>query len=402
MDNVFPYGFYAFPSWRAYLDSPERPLLEPGEELPVRLTPVPKTAKAPRLIAIEPTSMQYMQQGLLSAIEEEFGSDDLLTHFLGWHDQTPNQRLAREGSITGTLATLDLKEASDRVSAQLVWTMMRGWQPLREAVDACRSRKVDVPGHGVIRLAKFASMGSALTFPIESMVFLAIIFSSIGQQLNTSVTRKFIQSFRNRVRVYGDDIIVPVEFVRGVYTELETFGFRVNGGKSFWTGKFRESCGKEFYAGYDVSIVKLRRRLPTTRRHAREIISAVSLRNQLKANSYNKAADLLDQWISLLIPFPKVLEDSPVLGRIDGDGLYDVHRQSDTLHCPLVKGVVVSAKLPISRLDGWPALHKYFLRNEGRKSFNSFDDLLVVDREHLLRAGRPVSVDIKTRWTIPY
>jgi hypothetical protein len=409
LEDVFPEGQYVFPNWRSYLEISSGPLLEPGAEVAVKLTAVPKTAKAPRLIAIEPTCMQYMQQGLLHAIESEVGRDNILTPLIGWHDQRPNQSFAMLGSLSGNYATLDLKEASDRVSAQLIRMMISSHRPLLEAVDACRSRKVDVPGFGIRRISKFASMGSALTFPFESMVFMAIIVSAVAQALSTRPTEKLVKQLIGQVRVYGDDIIIPVEFVHHVITELETFGFRVNGNKSFWTGRFRESCGKEFYGGHDVSIVKCRRRLPTSRADAEELVSAVSFRNQLKLIGYDRTVEYLDKEISLLIPFPKVLETSPLLGKVDGDGLYEVSRWDRDLQRPLVKGVVVHTKDRDSRLDGWFALHKFFTLAMRKEELgipfsppnDITHDLQVVDVNHLLKSGRPVSVDIKTRWASP-
>jgi len=391
LDDVFPEGEYAHPNWRSFLETSGLPLLEPGEELPVRVITVPKTLKTPRIIAIEPTAMQFMQQGILELIEQEIARDRLLTSFISWKHQEPNQLLAHLGSLNGLLATLDLSEASDRVSNQLVRKMTSGYGIIYDAIDACRSRKADVPGHGVIRLAKFASMGSALTFPLESIVFITILFCGIERALNTRLTKKLLMSFLGQVRVYGDDIIVPVEFVPYVYSELETFGFRVNAGKSFWTGRFRESCGKEYYGGYDVSIVRCRSGLPTTRRDASEIVSTVSLRNRLFKAGYVKAVEYLDDEIKKLIPFPQVLETSPVLGRWNGE--YDVHRYHKGLQIPLVRGLVTVSKIPDSRLEGWAALHKFFLKR---------GDLPVFDRKHLERSGRPVSVDIKTRWAPPF
>jgi len=392
LEQVFPQGEYAFPNWRAYLERGGFDLREPGSELPVRVITVPKTLKTPRIIAIEPSPMQFMQQGLLEAISENVGRDDILTHFISNEHQEPNQLLALEGSITGALATLDLKEASDRVSNQLVRRLLKNHSTFLGAVDACRSRKADVPGHGVIRLAKFASMGSALTFPFEAMIFLVIVLIGIEKELKRPLTKGYLKTLFGKVRIYGDDIIVPVDFVPSVYSELEAFGFRVNAGKSFWTGKFRESCGKEYYDGFDVSIVRCRSRLPAKRKDAIEFIHTASFRNRLFQAGYFKTCDWLDAEISNNFIWPLVCEDSPIIGRVEF-GQYQTDRTSPHLHAPLVKGHVVSTKIPVSRLDDWPALMKFFLKR---------GDLPVFDRNHLLRSGRPVSVDIKTRWTSPF
>ena len=400
LEKIFPSGEYLLPSWSYYNQLEKVEHLEPEAEIPVRVISVPKTLKTPRIIGIEPTAMQYMQQALLpeflEALKEEHRRfDDRLglEYFLGFDDQTPNQRMACEGSSLGELATLDLSEASDRVSNQLVREMLRNHKHLHHAVDACRSRKADVPGFGVQRLAKFASMGSALTFPVEAMVFLTIIFIGIEDELNTPLTPKIIRDFHRKVRVYGDDIIIPVEYVRSVILALERFGAKVNENKSFWNGKFRESCGKEYYDGHDVSIVRVRRMFPTQRRHVSEVISLVSLRNQLYFAGYWRTVKWLDGLLGgMLKHYPHVAPSSSVLGRHSFLG-YETEKLHPDFHSPLVRGYVVSAPLPPDPLEDMGALLKIHLKR-GNQPF--------ADLRHLERAGRPQAVNIKLRMASPF
>jgi hypothetical protein len=190
------------------------------------------------------------------------------------------------------------------------------------------------------------------------------------------------------VRTYGDDIIVPVRYVRSVVSELETFGFKVNASKSFWTGYFRESCGKDYYKGEDVSVVRVRRVFPTQRSDAQEIISVVSLRNQLYKRGLWRTTKYLDNLVERVIPFPAVGENSPILGKHNFTG-YESEKMCSDLHVPLVKGMKVVSKLPVDKLEDAGALLKFFLK----RSEEPF-----VDRNHLERYGRPESVDIKLRW----
>ncbi len=392
LEREFPMGEFVFSSYSEYLSNiQDITFLEPGAEQPVRVITVPKTLKTPRIIAIEPTCMQYTQQAILGLFVDEINRDDNAFNFIRFIDQTPNQDLAKLGSSTQSLATLDLSEASDRVSNQHVRALLKYHGSIFRAVDACRSRKADVPGHGVKRLAKFASMGSALCFPFEAMVFTTVIFLGIEKALNRPLTVKDIKSFYGKVRVYGDDIIVPVEYVQAVVSELESFGFKVNRSKSFWTGKFRESCGKEYFDGHDVSISRVRRTLPQQRGDVQEIISTVSLRNRLYEAGYWKAARYLDTIIERLIPFPNGLSTSPGLVRRSSLG-YTTEREHPTLHKPLVRAMVVTPRKRKSPLDGSGALIKCLM--PGR--------LEPFDSEHLTYAGRPVAVDIKRRWSPPF
>lgn len=391
LEKEFPYGEYCIPNWRYnyLLNAVNFP--EPGSETPVKVIDVPKTLKTPRIIAMEPVAMQYAQQAIARELILLLETDERIAGQIGFRDAEINQSLAEIGSRDGSFATLDLSEASDRVSNQLVRTIF-GIGPTAHAVQACRSQRADVPGYGCLRISKFASMGSALTFPVEAMVFLTIIYLTIEKVEQRQISHSLIKEMSGLVRVFGDDIIVPARYAASLSQELETYGFKVNTAKSFWTGMFRESCGKEFFAGLDVSVVKVRRVLPETRRDAQEILSAVSLRNQLYIAGLWKAASWLDERIEKLIRyFPTVQPTSPVVGRTSFLG-YESERTSPTLHRPEVKGYVVKAPSPASSLDGEYALLKYLLKT-GEDPYSE---------DHLVRQGRPDAVYLKLRWAPPY
>ncbi|DAD49953.1 TPA_asm: RNA-directed RNA polymerase [ssRNA phage Gerhypos.4_8] len=429
----------AFPHWEYLIPNPTSPeqiktlrsvqVLEPRDEQPVRVVTVPKTLDTPRIIAVEPSYMQYMQQAVLAMMVQEIPGFYQTREFMQFVSQEPNQRLAREGSITGDLATLDLSEASDRVSNQHVRLLVEKHRWLSQALDATRSRKADVPGHGVKRLAKFASMGSALCFPMESLVFVTVIFVGIQQQLNRRLTERDLKSFIGRVRVYGDDIIIPKDYAQSVIRALETFGFRVNERKSFWNGQFRESCGEDYYAGQSTKVVRLRTLLPEDRRHVREIAAAVSFRNQLYHAGWEKTVAWLDARIERLIPFPYVRSEtridrwvgdfvldptivsaSPLLGRHGSPKevfLQDGLRHDDKLQRPVVKGVRLVPQIPVSKLESYGALMKWFLVAESpflerpRRDPWWETERSPLDEDHLERAGRASSVRIKTGWDSP-
>lgn len=373
LDEVFPAGEHLVSSWKFLQELADVQYREPGTERPVRVITVPKSASTPRIIAIEPTCMQFMQQGLLAGLEQSLRRDELLWSFIGWRSQVPNNHLAAQGSRDESLGILDLSEASDRVAEQHVRGLLGTTPALRAAVDSCRSRTAAVPGYGdvperVISLAKFASMGSALCFPFESMVFFTIVCCGIEKAEGRPLTRRFLKTLRGCVRVYGDDIIVPVRYVRAVITELEAHGLKVNVHKSFWTGKFRESCGKEYYDGQDVSITRLRAEFPSSLRDGKEIISTISTRNQLYNAGLWGAAGYLDTLVSRVIgcPLPRVSEGSPVLGRQSIFGP-DLSGELDKeTHRPLVRGPRIRVTIPDSPLDGYGALLKCLTQLEAR------------------------------------
>ena len=415
LSEVFLPDRYLIPNHHFTDELDKVDILEPGAELPVKVISVPKTLKTPRIIAIEPACMQYTQQALLRSILEAFYRDELLCGLIGFDDQGPNQTLARQGSIDNRTATLDLSDASDRVSNQLVLRMMERWPHLQKAVQSTRSRRADVPGHGVFRLAKFASMGSALCFPIEAFVFTTLVFLGIQESLNTSLTKKDIRSFLGSVRVYGDDLIVPVDHVHTIVQTLEHFGARVGLDKSFWTGRFRESCGKEYFNGHDVSITRVRQALPSTMADATGVISAVSLRNQLYIAGYFDTAEWLDSLLGKMLKhFPEVEPTSPVLGRVTY-GSHLAQRMHPSLFTRQVRGYVVEAKAPSDPLDDTGALLKCLLKLESRDNLRGqvpwhesgttpemesspWAPPVGQDEKHLERSGRPKRVSIKLGW----
>lgn len=421
LEAVFPYGEHALPSWRHYKCLDHVAFLAPAQERPVRVVAVPKTLKSPRIIAIEPTAMQYMQQAIASDLVGTLQSSDSdFGWLLGFTDQVPNQDMAREGSISGALATLDLSEASDRVSNQLVRRAVINHPWLAKGIDATRSRRADVQGHGVIRLAKYASMGSALTFPIEAIVFATVVMLGIESARGHRLSKKDVQSLHGQVRVYGDDIIVPVDCVQAVIATLELFGFKVNASKSFWTGNFRESCGKEYFNGEDVTVVRVREMLPTSRRDVTEVVSSVSLRNRCYMHGLWKTANYLDGLLEgVLRHYPTISPGAPVLGRASFLD-YQVDGMHPQLHRPFVKGYVVKVKIPESKCSGIGALLKCFLSSErtnpsfpGAPSGGIWEQrdefvrsltrgLPTSDSKHLERLGRAENVSIKLGRSCPF
>jgi hypothetical protein len=395
-EAVFPFWWYATPRGYSTDRYSQVSFLEPEAEIPVKVIAVPKTQVTPRIIAMEPSFMQYLQQGINSSLKR--GIDrSFLYDFISTEYQEPNQLLAHVGSLDGSLATLDLSEASDRVPLALVEKLFAGFPHLLDAVLATRSTTALVPGHGVVPLAKFASMGSALCFPVEVMVFFIIILMGWERANNTRIrSTRDILRLRNQVRAYGDDLIVPVGIAADVVEALELFGSKVNTSKSFWTGRFRESCGKEYFQGDDVSIVRFRREIPLSRRNVSEVVSLVSFRNQLYFAGYWKTVKELDFMIESLIPFPAVSDTSEVLGRrsflpILGD------RVGGRYQRPLVRGAVVSYRFRSSQIDDDAALMKCLAFNESGDPRGPLNPV-GTESNHLLVGGRPNASSIYIRW----
>jgi hypothetical protein len=155
------------------------------------------------------------------------------------NDQSRNQQLARAGSISGNLATLDLSSASDSISSELIFQLLPPlWFTL---LSAARSPVTLIDGVAHEN-EMFSSMGNGFTFELESLVFYAIARATA-----------FYRGISGVISVYGDDIICPTEIAEDLVFVLSFLGFETNVKKSFWTGDFRESCGGHYVDGRDVT-----------------------------------------------------------------------------------------------------------------------------------------------------
>jgi len=233
-----------YPSWSALLAdtdygaivNPIMPLVKGN-----KIAFVPKTAKTHRVIAIEPHINVFFQNGLGRMIRKRMR----LRARVDLNDQTLNQRLARLGSLDDSLATIDLEGASDTICRELVRDLLpEDWFSW---LDSARSHVGSLDGE-FIRYQKFSSMGNGATFDLESLIFWALS-SAVVERLGYN-------SFW--VNVFGDDIVIPSGAYDEVVRVLESVGFIVNKAKSFCKGPFRESCGLDWFSGFNVRPVYLK------------------------------------------------------------------------------------------------------------------------------------------------
>jgi hypothetical protein len=248
LETVFPYRFCGTSAG----SNRERPN---SHEVPSRLMAVPKTAKGPRLIASEPTSHMWCQQGLLSFLEREIKTKIGLD-FIDLKDQSKSGGMVLQASLDRKLATVDLSDASDRLTCWTVERIFRANGSLLNALHAARTRYIrdDISNEAsFLKTKKFASQGTAVTFPVQSIVFLCI---ALGVSLDGDISWQSICKLRGKVRVYGDDIILPVYGYERLLRVMDHLQLKVNKAKSFVNGHFRESCGVDGYRGYDVTPIK--------------------------------------------------------------------------------------------------------------------------------------------------
>ena len=221
---------------------------------------------------------QHYLYYVVEAIDESlFGS------FIKIHDQERNRQGALIGSRTGRLDTLDMSRASDTVSVDLVRRIFpRTWA---HALLSTRTSIVETP-KGDRKVVKFAPMGSALCFPVQSIIFTAVTIyaymlhyaaqdingglldisswtaAEISGFIKKHIPRDFAEAMLgsyDSLGVYGDDIICDSRTTMYVMATLQELGFEPNRLKSFYGDlALRESCGIYAVCGEVVTPYKFR------------------------------------------------------------------------------------------------------------------------------------------------
>lgn len=381
-------------------------VVEEQDEQPVRIVPVPKTLKTPRIIAIEPVCMMYVQQALQSKLYAMIESHPLTSGHVNFTNQKINRDLAIESSKTGLYATIDMSSASDLVPYELAISMFDSNPDLQDCISACRSKTAQLPDGELVPLKKFASMGSALCFPVEAMYFYTICVVALLRKHNLPCTYHNIKWCCSRCYVYGDDIIVPTDSSIVVMDTLQKYYCKVNVRKSFNEGFFRESCGMDAYAGYEVTPTYVRELRPHNKRNAKAIVSWVSASNSFHLKGYWQTSHYMRKHVEHITGrLPVVGKNCGGLGWHNHFGSHvSIHRWSpstgsrNNYQRPEVKTWVA---VPVYRKDplkGYAALTKCLLNLE--RSDPQSDPS--VDRRHLERSARHGAVALKRRWLPPW
>jgi hypothetical protein len=255
------------------------------DEISAKLIAVPKDSRGPRLICVHPAESVWIQEGLWHELERVIALDRHWTAAIPrgkirFRDQSVNGTIALLSSRSRRYATIDLKEASDRLSVKLVSHLFGdkyAW------FDCCRARRFYTTEHSIGRLSgvvhSYAPMGNATTFPVQSLVFWSICVASMRSHGFHQPEAAF---------VFGDDIAIPSVMAPKVCEDLESFGLRINRNKSFWSGFFRESCGVDAFKGINVTPVRWKTTLAAE--HLTGLLSLSDIAMRLRIAGYEEAA----------------------------------------------------------------------------------------------------------------
>jgi len=204
----------------------------------LKLTLVPKTFKSFRAIMPNTTIGSYMSYGLGEMMRKRLRREGYDIRTL----QMRHRNMACLASVHGMHTTADLSSASDSISIALVKRLFPAdWTAI---LLQSRIGQVVLPGNLSVESLTFCTMGIGYTFPLQTLVFLALL-KAIEQIM-------FHRSFRQTISVYGDDMIYSSRMHPGVVKYFQQFGFVLNVEKTFSEGHFRESCGGDYYHGVDV------------------------------------------------------------------------------------------------------------------------------------------------------
>jgi hypothetical protein len=409
LNDTFPYEdwFYSHP-WDIITDVRKHPFkLKKDEKPSSRFKFVPKTYGKPRGICIEQLEMQYLQQGVKNALYKTVECHPLTKGYVNFTDQNINGDIAITSSKSRDFATLDMSEASDRVSRDLVGWLFQDNVILRDILIALSTEVIELPDEiSFIKdfpSAKFAPMGSALCFPVMALVHFALI---------KAILAKFVPHKKDiPVYVYGDDIILPSEYVDLVYDYLPCFGMKLNEKKSYSRSHFRESCGKHAFNGVDITPVYIKC-TPKPNMSLNDLVHCLEYEAQLFKKGFSWTARLFRQLIIRWMPedvklLPSVNPKSRVLGFIrDTCTLstakrYCRRRFDEDLQCFCYKVCHLSLKReslpPIAQDEGYL---RWMLTGADIEDVVIHDELdplfVIVKRGHV--KGSPISTKLKWSW----
>lgn len=225
--------------------------------------------------------------GLKSLVYDCVESHTLTKGQVNFTNQEINRELALLASKSGNLVTLDMKEASDRVSLWLVENLFKHTS-LLDALLATRTPQVRLPDGTFHQYKKFAPMGSALCFPIEAICFWALAASILHVIKGVPLLLAAKQ-----VWVFGDDIILHKEHFSSLLQHFPSFGLKFNEDKCCTHGHFRESCGMDAYDGQVVTPIRVKKLPPKTRTDANSIVAYCNQSNNLWQRGYYHSATVL-------------------------------------------------------------------------------------------------------------
>lgn len=398
--------------WTVFIDDLPKPInqrrIKMHDKIACRLTAVPKDSRGPRLICVHPKEAIWIQQGQRRWLEAQITKSRLTRRAISFTDQTQSGERALYASSDKSLVTLDLKDASDRISNKLVSYLFGGW----EVLSCARASEVILPDGTVHTLKKWAPMGNCLTFPLESLVFWALCSA-------TQIVDHGVKPSDTTVFVFGDDIQYPPQYHSMTLLRLVCAGLVPNASKTFARGYFRESCGVDAFMGVNVTPLRLRKA------DASPVVGAVAFcmlaKRARQSGYYRLAAKLYDHvrmhWNVRFTNNPSCggiseFVDVPLADLFDYVGFLpenirynsDLQRWETSYLLPRAKVIRPRNGSRWNLVESLTKIERYYRSNGGKLSLASADDesALDVTRKSGLRPwAQPVDSDSSLQYADP-
>jgi hypothetical protein len=131
---------------------------------------------------------------------------------------------------------------------------------------------------------------------------------------NLRATIKNIKELSREVRVFGDDIVIPVDGWPALQEIFEYLKFKINHHKTYPEGNFRESCGVDAFDGNDVTKVSILSAPDVSRPGS--IVSSVDTHNNFLSKGYVRTAEYIKSTVDRIriLPIPTVAIGSGAFG----------------------------------------------------------------------------------------
>jgi len=188
-----------------------------------RFSTVPKNNEKDRPICVEPLANILTQRrvglGIRECLNDKLGID--LTSLAEKH----KSRIADP-----KVATIDLENASDRISLRLVEYLLP--RRIFRLVSESRSEMTLGLDGEFYFIKKVSSMGNGFTFELMSLILTCLA-----------------RSFDPTATVFGDDIIVASDVANAVIEAIQGGDLIVNVQKTHINDGYRESCGAHYFDG---------------------------------------------------------------------------------------------------------------------------------------------------------
>lgn len=261
-----------------FKDIEEKWLPDSTTDLRTRIRFVPKDWRRNRVIGMEPV------WGMCAQLAAKAELERALITWIPFKDQREHRmKMCKVWDFE--ITTVDLSEASDRISVSLAEQICPvSWFRMLSAI---RTKEYDYKGH-VGKTGSFALMGNGFCFPFLSSVCLAMALVACCRTFGLPLNRASFRYFQRKcgVSTFGDDLIVP-SAARDQLRALMTYcGLSVNDAKS-GNDHFLECCGLYLFKGikpYELV------RLKDSGTSSQAILHQVALQNNLYNRGYLRSA----------------------------------------------------------------------------------------------------------------